>query len=662
MVNFKKVTIRNFMSIGEAEVNLSTGGFTLIDAINNRVEDSAGSNGSGKSSIAESILWCLTGETIRGHKEVVNRYTEGNCEVLLEFEFQGQNWAVERSMSRSKEKSLKVYKNSNLLEAKGYRDAQEVLQKELPELTSKFINSVIILGQGLPGRFTNNTPSGRKAVLEELTNADFMITQIKEKIKFRSELLAKDLRLHEDDLLKYNTRSSLISDRLKSRELQLSGLEDTDMSAYKLKQDELNLKVDSLTSQLKANEEELIKALDRSNQARDLWRSRESKLEVELSAISGQLAEDQAAVRGKYSKELSEETLSLRERMLKGKQIIKETEDKLMHNRAKVSGGICKTCGQRLPSISEEEILTAKKAAEDLELKLSQYRDLYKQLNDQEVNISVDLNNKEFEELSKLKSLADENSTRVSKAAMIEIGRLKSEYDKARDESSRISNRRGQISDDLDLAKDALRSVISKLENHQKDIDLLKEGILSDKSELVELSSLREDEESKIEDLKSRISVVKQMETFASRDFRGILLEGIISRMDEIVGNYAEVVYGNRLTSFYLDGNSIQIEFDGKEYESLSGGEQQKMNVILQLSLRDLIVEITGNTGSILFLDEIFDGLDSVGCQKMVELVQKLDISIFLISHHHEHLNLPYDYILTVVKESNGVAHIQRGI
>ena len=143
MVNFKKISIKNFMSIGGAEVDLNTGGFTLINAVNNRAEDSAGSNGSGKSSIAESILWCLTGETIRGHKEVVNRYTEDDCEVKIEFDFKGQNWAVERGMSRSKEKSLLVYKNSVLLEAKGYRDSQEVLQKELPELTSKFINSVI---------------------------------------------------------------------------------------------------------------------------------------------------------------------------------------------------------------------------------------------------------------------------------------------------------------------------------------------------------------------------------------------------------------------------------------------------------------------------------------------------------------------------------------
>lgn len=148
------------------------------------------------------------------------------------------------------------------------------------------------------------------------------------------------------------------------------------------------------------------------------------------------------------------------------------------------------------------------------------------------------------------------------------------------------------------------------------------------------------------------------METFASRDFRGILLEEVISRLDTILKGYAEIVYGNSLTHFYQDGNAIVVEFDGKEYESLSGGEQQKLNVILQLSLRDLIIELTGLSGSFLFLDEIFDGLDHTGCDKMIELVQSLGTNVFVISHH-EDLSIPYDQQIVVVKEASGISHVE---
>ena len=650
------------MSIGEACVDLNTGGFTLITAVNNRVEDSAGSNGSGKSSIAEAILWGLTGETIRGHKEVVNRYTEGECLVRVELEFKGQNWAIERSMSRSKEKSLLVYRNSVLLEAKGYRDAQEVLQKELPELTPKFINSVIILGQGLPGRFTNNTPAGRKAVLEELTNADFMITQVKEGIKSRSEFLSNQLRQAEDGLLKCNTQSTMVLNTLNQNKLLLGTLKETDLESFKAKKEELTLKVNEIAKELETNEGDLVKALDSSNQTRDAWKDSEARLDSEVGSRTNQLVKEQAEIKEKYSKKISEETMSLKERMLKGSQMIKDLEEQVQHNKAKINGGVCRTCGQKLANISSIELSEARRLVEEGESNLARYRDLYKQLSDSENVIFVKLKNEEASELSKAREIADKDSAEISRRLGLEVNRLKQIHDKAREEASRLSLRRSKISEDLNLAKDALSSVTHKLDNHLNEIDRVEKLIKASEGEISSLSADRETLEIKISDLKNRSSIVKQMETFASRDFRGILLEGIISRMNDIVGGYSEVVYGNRLTNFSLSGNSIQIEFDGKEYESLSGGEQQKMNVILQLSLRDLIIELTGNTGSILFLDEIFDGLDSVGCEKMVELVQRIDTSTFVISHHHEHLSLPYDYILTVVKEPNGVAHVERGM
>ena len=45
--------------------------------------------------------------------------------------------------------------------------SSKILQEELPDLTSTLLTSVIIFGQGLPQRFSNNTPSGRKEILEQ---------------------------------------------------------------------------------------------------------------------------------------------------------------------------------------------------------------------------------------------------------------------------------------------------------------------------------------------------------------------------------------------------------------------------------------------------------------------------------------------------------------
>ena len=83
---FKSLSIENFMSIGKVDIAFeSLTGFNTIIGENYMIQDNAKSNGSGKSSIFEALIWCLTGETIRGNKDVVNHNTEGGTQVSVEF-------------------------------------------------------------------------------------------------------------------------------------------------------------------------------------------------------------------------------------------------------------------------------------------------------------------------------------------------------------------------------------------------------------------------------------------------------------------------------------------------------------------------------------------------------------------------------------------------
>jgi ABC-type multidrug transport system ATPase subunit len=60
-------------------------------------------------------------------------------------------------------------------------------------------------------------------------------------------------------------------------------------------------------------------------------------------------------------------------------------------------------------------------------------------------------------------------------------------------------------------------------------------------------------------------------------------------------------------------------------------------------------------------LDEIFDNLDDIGCQKILDLIttKLYDISsIFIISHHGNELNIPYDDKIKIIKDNNGVTRL----
>ena len=191
-ITFKEIHIENFMSIGSANISLTDRGFTLVEGINNNKEDNARSNGSGKSSLFEALVWCLTGTTVRGNKNIVNyNGTDGAC-VRLFFDVGSDAFELIRAKDHSKYKTnLHIIINGEDKSGKGIRDSEKLLSEYLPELTASLIGSVIVLGQGLPQKFSANTPSGRKEVLEKLCKSDFMIQDLKDRISNRKDFLNK---------------------------------------------------------------------------------------------------------------------------------------------------------------------------------------------------------------------------------------------------------------------------------------------------------------------------------------------------------------------------------------------------------------------------------------------------------------------------------------
>lgn len=710
MLKFEKVSIQNFMSIGEAEVDLSKGGFTLISAENHRVEDAAKSNGSGKSSIGESIVWALTGETIRGHKEVVNRYTIGDCLVSVFFSFKDHQWVVKRGMDRSKGKTLEIIKDGHTLPSKGYRDAQDVFLRELPEITFKFLNSVVILGQGLPGRFTNNSPAGRKAVLEELTNADYMIEQVKEGIATRQTFLSTGLRVAEDGRLTSQTQKRTLSEAIEGYQKDLASYSTFDEEAEKKALEELaeegkSLKRDFDEAKAEADflKEKKTEVALKISETRSKYekkiegirteaelKKKELQAEVDsyISSESSKVREAHVAniseLKEFYSKAKLEVTTEKQNRLMEIAQLIPDYKNRVSTANALLTQEICPTCGQRMPGLSDSDL---EKAREEVEVAGKTLNNLYEEKNDVEREIS-DLS-KEID--SKLQSEIHDSKVKTEKLFEQIQGvadRMKADNEKVIQEIlSGISgvqeamerdlvslNEEGRIINEKHLVKCSVaatreqnledarkrysqkRDFIIEVKNR---IDYITERLNESQAKLSEVEQAIQDYSAKVDEYTSRLDIVKKMATFASRDFRGILLEEVIHRLDTIFKGYSQKVYGNELANFYQDGNAIVVEFDGKEYESLSGGEQQKINVLLQLSLRDLIIELTGVTGSFILLDEVFDGLDYQGCEKMINLFQTLDTSVWVITHHEESLMIPYDYELRVVKEPDGVARVE---
>jgi DNA repair exonuclease SbcCD ATPase subunit len=103
---FNKIEIKNFLSIGKESVKLNfNSGINLITGEN---LDNGGRNGVGKSSLIESIYWCLFGSTIRDIKKdnIIHNQTKKDCKVTLDFSVQSnsviKNYLITRSIEPTK--------------------------------------------------------------------------------------------------------------------------------------------------------------------------------------------------------------------------------------------------------------------------------------------------------------------------------------------------------------------------------------------------------------------------------------------------------------------------------------------------------------------------------------------------------------------------------
>ena len=613
-IYFESISLKNFMSFKEAYVNLNRNGYILVEGINNNVEDSAKSNGSGKSSLFSGICWCLTGETISGAKEVSNIYLKGKTEVQVKFTFDNHSYTITRTRNPS---NLFIEVDGVDKSGKGIRDTQKILEEYLPQVTSSLINSVIILGQGLPQRFTNNTPSGRKEILEKLSNSDFMITDIKEKLSVRKSTLEDSRNFTNGNISELQGSISTLNTLLN---MYINNLNDLSSSGdYELQIDKINLNIQKLKEDIESYET-----------AKSETETLLNNCVLSSEKLSSEYKLEQSKLKLIDTKELEDEITSVN-------FDIKTTSNKI--SEIDSISDICPMCGQKLHNVVKPDSTSLK---ENLAVLKERYSELQVSLNESnKYNIELQ-NSLDLEYADRQKELS--TSIEALQADIINYN------------NSLTTNNSMLISESENLAK--LQTKLNELENTKQH---LKNEIENTKKCISDNTDKINDLRLTVDDISARLEIISKMNTLVKRDFRGYLLSNIIQFISTKSKYYSNKVFGTDKLDFKLDGNNILISYDDKEYELLSGGEKQKVDVIIQLSIRDMLCKYLGFSSNIIVLDEITDSLDSKGCQNIFNLISSElgDVeSIYIISHHTDELNIPCDDTITIIKDNNKISRI----
>lgn len=615
-IKFKAIKLHNFMSYQEETIQLDRHGFILVSGVNNNPADNAASNGTGKSSLFSAISWALTGLTVSGSKDVANIYLDGITSVELEFSLDNDEYIITRTKNPS---NLKLFVNGENKSGKGIRDTEKILSEYLPDLTTTLLNSVIILGQGLPQKFTNNTPSGRKEVLEKLSNSDFMITDLKTRVASRHTQLANELKQAELSLVDALARQEMLTTQIQSTQSALDQY--TNEHYHDLQQKHAEIK--------RTEADLLLKKADITTKI-ETTTNLIAQINSLLSAEALKYEEGKANLSLQDTTDINTEITTL--------QINIGTLAKEIKTLDSITD-VCPTCGQKLPNVTK--IDTSDKKT-------------------QLVQLSQELKNAQ----DKLKEIVNSNTQCITEY-QVQYNNSIQDY----------NNTIQQLNHDLTLFKSQQHDTETRLNQTQRDMQKLNFDIQNFTSKQAELQELIQNYKidlnnlqtkilyynNNITTLNSHLEINAKMTTILTRDFRGYLISNVIDYIASQAKQYALEIFGTTNLIFELEGNNINIKYDSKDYEVLSGGEKQKIDVIIQFALRDMLCTYLNFSSNILVLDEITDSLDIIGSQKMFNLIAKKlnDVeAIFIISHHQDDFDIPYDDQINIVKGTDRISKI----
>jgi len=648
---FGKLFINNFLVIGDAEVDLHNCGLTLIEG-RNEDDESANSNGAGKSSLVDALCWCLYGVTGRGVSgdAVINKKAKKECHVGVEVWTEGLNcYYIERGR-----KSSRI--GNNLI-----------------------VQHIIVDGNdvGSDCELTKTTVADTQAVVNDLLGCSYEI--------FTSSIYAVQEKMPDLPALTDKNLKTLIEEAAGIDKLQRAS-----EIAHAKYQDCVRLttetqgKIENLTSELSNNKKLLDDVvyerethirnatLERAQQLRykDLLESelrKASALPVEaVEAIEKKKAEIQAKI-DEYSfieaKGAEKQRLAMSAQshcVMTKKEIEKEKEkiadlNKEINNLEAKIGTHCSECGKVYQA---EDLETAKKAIETQIA--NKTKEVLKQIEDFKNQVA------EAKVLAKDAEDFKKSMPSVTKL-MSAMNELNEHLKKNQDVQFQIDTQKRELQN-LKKTIEATEEVTVKGETpYNKTIKTLEESI----AKLEKDKKERESEHEKYAEQQKIAEAVDEL--YSRKGIRAHILDTVTPFLNERTAFYLNTLSDGEITAtwqtltktakgdfkekFSIDVQSVK---GANCFAGLSGGEKRKVRVATSMALQDLVASRAKKPIDLYIADEVDHALDASGLERMMSILEekaKQFGTALVISH-----NSLRDWIdnSIVVTKRDGISTVSR--
>lgn len=247
-MKLKKISWKNFKSYSNAMTELVFNNDPSLNLI-------VGTNGTGKSSIADCIIYALYGK-IDGtnNSDIPNRINK-NFYVKIELDCNGHEIVVERGLAPN---LFTVTIDGSIVDTAGKNNVQTMLEENYYKIPYSVFKNTLILSINDFKSLIDLNPSDKRNIIDKIfgfTEYNLMMKLIKEDIK----ILDSSVSSNEGSL-----KTATIS--IEKYEQQLQELKNNEVSQEEI--DELTEKINE-AKKLKATNEENIKKLDEARKKLD---------------------------------------------------------------------------------------------------------------------------------------------------------------------------------------------------------------------------------------------------------------------------------------------------------------------------------------------------------------------------------------------------------
>jgi DNA repair exonuclease SbcCD ATPase subunit len=571
MIEFKRLTIEGFGSFLKPFSYVLEGpGMHLI----------GGKNGSGKTTIFSALCWCLFDKPLKS-KDVtpwsIPKDFKGT-KVSVEFTKDNLHYRVIRSKD-GKRNQLFLYKaGAYVQDLRDKRDVQKAIEEILGVSFNLFKNS-IVFGQNLT-RLMRETGPKQKEIFDEA----FEVTYINEaKVKASKELA--NLQKEGDE---YLSKLENLNKLIESENRRLEAYEEQEVQTQEgIKELEKDLE----ENKQKIKAEKTKEATQKANEIQTL------SLEKKVEKLK-KLEDDHFKLDFTHEQEKAE-TEGFRQKYKKLAEFLTKRTP------------VCDRCGQAADGKKGEKLRERQRTEKEelrTQINARSLEDSKREAELAQLISSIEKYKKYREELKKLQRQILEQKNNKDLLNELKGARLRME--------KKLENLRAQLSTTLDRV-DNCKNALQSLEKKKADL------------------------ESKYQRIAKQEKLHRWLvdDPLSNKGLKAFIFDAMLGSINERLAHYGS--YTGNVVEFSIDLDSGNKNFEAiirdgdqiKPYDSMSGGEQQLIDICLAFSIHDVMTQT--KSFNILLMDEIFESLDSDNVELVSELlsIKAQHTAIHIITH-----------------------------